>query len=266
MNKKRIKAAIYVYEVKVTSIIAVGVQNRASKDAILRKCRQEIVNYALSDAEKNQLWVFCLQTYRLMITSARRNPDIQKRGELVYAVLKKRVPDLEKLKNDLANEVEYRLKHKELVRLLKDSSNHFYYCTVHKDPAEGHAAYQGKVYYRKNLWDEFTAQEKKYVQKHHLMAVEDVVLEPVYLVTRRNCRHKLIPVPFDALLQGVEQGVKHIHEISYAESQYRLYFDRLKLLIKLKKEGLMSEELEADIKKTRALAKKWYRIWHGEGS
>ena len=257
MNKKRIKASIFVYETKVTSIIAVGVQNRATKHDILRQCRQEIVHYPLSDSEKNQLWVFCTQTYRLMITAARRNPNIVERGELVYAVLKKRIPDLEKLKNDLANDVEYRLKHTELIELLDDHSNHFYYCTVPTDPAEG------KIYYRKNLWEEYTAVEKKYVQKHGLIAVEDVVLEPVWLCTRRNCRHRLIPIPFETLKKGVKKDIVDNHNISYAESQYRIYFDRLKLLVKLKKDGLMSEELDEDIKKTRALVKKWYHLMHG---
>ena len=263
MNKSRIKATIYVYEVKVTSIIASGVQNRASKREIMNKCRQQIVHYNLSDAEKNQLWVFCTQTYRLMITAARRNSNIEERGELVYAVLKKRIPDLEKLKNDLANDVEYRLKHQELIDLLDDHDNHLYYCTVHPDPAEGHAAYQGKIYYRKNLWDEFSAQEKKYVQKHKLIAVEDVVLEPVWLCTRRNCRHRLIPVSLSSLQTGVKKRVENVHDISYAESQYRVYFDRLKLLTKLKNDGIQSKELDEDIKKTRALVKKWYKIWHG---
>ena len=263
MNKSRIKATIYVYEVKVTSIIASGVQNRASKREIMNKCRQQIVHYNLSDAEKNQLWVFCTQTYRLMITAARRNPNIEERGELVYAVLKKRIPDLEKLKNDLSNDVEYRLKHNELIELLDNHDNHFYYCTVHKDPAEGHKNYQGKIYYRKNLWDDFTGQEKKYVQKHGLIAVEDVVLEPVWLCTRKNCKHRLIPVLFETLKKGIKKDIVDNHNISYAESQYRVYFDRLKLLVKLKKDGIQSNELDEDIKKTRALVKKWYHAMHG---
>lgn len=261
MDKKRIKAAIYVYEVKVTSIVAVGVQSRATKREILQKCRQEIVHYPLSAAEKNRLWVLVTKLYRLMITAARRNPNVDERGELVYAVLRKQIQMLEQVKNDLANDVELRLKHNELVNLLDNHENHFYYCTAHKDPAEGHAAYQGKYYFRQNLWDEFTRDEKKYVQKHGLLAVEDVVLEPVYLVTRRNCKHRLVPIPFDLLKRGVKKPFKDSSNISYAESQYRVYFDRLKLLEKLKKDGMVSKELDEDIKKTRALVRKWYNLW-----
>ena len=114
--------------------------------------------------------------------------------------------------------------------------------------------YQGKIYYREQYWDQFTEKEKEFVESHNLLSVEEVVMGPIWLCTRRNCKHRLVPV--DKNTRRIE-----VDDMSYEEQQYRYYYDRLKLLNRLKKKGLKSKKMKDDILRTRGLVKKWYRAW-----
>ena len=258
MDKQRLKSLLYNYEVRIVSTITEGVLSRASKKTVLDRAYREIVRVRLDPLEQNRMWHFATSFYKHCIASAQRETDPMKRAQKVYAVLRDDTPTLEHQKNEIADSVEYRIKNDELMSMLQDNHN-FFYCTEHKNPAEGHAAYQGKIYYRKN--GDLSKEERKYAKSQKLLAVEDVVLGPIYLCTRKNCKHRLIPISFEEAQTGDFRVVSSTHEISYEESQYNNYRDRLRMLVKMKeafkKNDTVPEQLKLDIRRTRMLVRAW---------
>lgn len=272
MNKARLKSLIYNYEVRVVSVITDGVLRRRNKRDTLRKVKKEILRVRLNDDEKNEMWKFALMYYRHSIAAAARKvdekmPDKESvRGGYIYTVLRKDTPILEHQKNELANRVEYRSKMVELKKAFQDSDK-FYYCTAHKDCAAGHRDYQGKVYYRR--LDNYSDAEMDFIRENGLMAVEDVVNGPVWLVIRPNCKHRLVPVSFEAAQNHILDGEipvvadeKKEKDISYEEGQLLDYSDRLKMLVSVKKvykdaEVELPEQMKLDIARTRRTVLRW---------
>lgn len=261
MNKEYLKSYLYGVEVKIASQITDAVLNRKPKLVIMKEVRNEILGLQLfSDLEKNQLWLWANSFYRHCIAGAARKIDPKERAEAIYSVLRNDTPTLEHVKNEIADTVEFRKKHSDLVEILTDQENHFFYCTEHKDCAVGHQAYQGRLYYRDSA--KLSSEEKVFVKSQKLLSVEEVVMEPVWLTTRRNCRHRLIPISFERAKTGDYSGVYNAHEISYDESQYRNYRDRYKMIANIKKvftnNGVdIPEQLKLDIKRTRGLVRAW---------
>lgn len=263
MNKEYLKSYLYGVEVKIASQITDAVLNRKPKLVIMREVRKEILGLQLfSDLEKNQLWLWANSFYRHCIAGAARKTDPSERAEAIYSVLRNDTPMLEHVKNEIANTVEFRKKHSDLIEILRDQENHFFCCTEHKNCAVGHQAYQGRIYYRGSA--EFSDEEKAFIHKNKLLSVEEVVMEPVWLTTRRNCRHRLIPVSFERAKTGDYNDIRKVDEISYEDSQYRNYRDRYKMISKIKKvfvdNGVeVPSQLKLDIKNTRALVRAWYQ-------
>lgn len=254
MNKNRIKSLIFGIETRIVAIISEGVVYRAGKQPIMKRVKAEIMRHAfLNDAEKNMLWLFAVEFYRECIASAARKKEPEDRSDRVYTVLRNLAPVLEKKKNEIADNVEGRLKHRELVSVLS-SDNNFFVCSVLPDPAEGHAAYQGKIYFKGQ--GNYSEEEKKFILDHKLLSVEEVVLNDPWLCTRKNCRHRLIPISFNSAVSGNYNDIRDAKNISYAESQYRAYYDRLKMLRLLYKK-IPSQKLKDDIKRTKILVDKW---------
>lgn len=262
MNKEYLKSYLYSYETRIVETITEGVINRASKASIMRSVRDHIDDLKfLNRLEKNELWDFASQFYRHTVAGAARKTDPQKRADAVYAVLRKDTPVMEHVKNDLVNNIEYRKKHKDLVLMLRDEGNKFFYCTVLKDAAADHAGYQGKFYY--NDQGDFNDEEREYIKEVGMLSVENVTLDKPYLTTRRNCRHRLVPVSFSEVQKGYSESEKSFHEISYEEEQYRFYRDRYKMMAKIKKvfekTDTIPSQLKVDMKRTRNLILSWYR-------
>lgn len=241
-------------------MISSGVLSRAPKRAVLDKAWKEIIRVDLKPIEQSKLWQFATTFYRHCVAAAGRETDIQKRADNIYAVLRNDTPMLEHIKNEIADDVEFRLKNDELVDMLSGDAN-FFYCTAHKNPAAGHAAYQDRIYYRSN--GQLTAQEKKFVRSQKLMAVEEVVMGPVWLCTRRNCKHRLVPISFESAKNGDFRGETAGSEMTYEEGQYHVYRDRLKMLVKMKKsftniDGVETpNQMKVDIRRTYKISRAW---------
>ena len=241
-------------------MITEGVINRAPKRDVLDKAWKEMLRVNLEPIEQSRLWQFTTQFYRHCVAAAGRETDVQKRVDNIYSVLRRDTPNLEHQKNEIADAVEFRLKQKDLKENL-DSEANFFYCTAHANPAAGHAAYQDRIYYRKN--GQLSAQEKKFVRSQKLLAVEDVVMGPVWLCTRRNCRHRLIPISFESAKLGDLRVEYKSDEISYEEGQYHNYRDRLRMLVKIKEtikkiDGVdVPAQMKVDIKRTYKLSRAW---------
>ena len=266
MNKSRVKSLLYNYEVRLVSVITEGVLLRHSKKSVIRSVRNEILKIKLTDDENSELWKFSLAYYRHCVAGAGRETDAEKRAVKIYSVLRRDAGILEHQKNEIADKIEYRNKIDELKKTFRSGSK-FYYCTAHKDCAVGHLAYQGKVYYRR--LDNYSNAEMDFIDNNELMSVEDAVMAPVYLVTRPNCRHRFVPISYE---RAVEMVLGHVEArksdekdgegISYEESQYRSYLDRLKMMVSVKKifkssEIELPEQLKADIRRTRLTVLSW---------
>ena len=260
MDKNRLKSIIYASEVRIATGIAGIVYNRASKRDALRLIRKEIDRIpGLSDVERNQMWIFGVNFYRHSVAGAGRKVDESARAEALYAVLRKDNLRMEEMKNSLADEIEYRRKHAELIDLMSDPGNRWFQSTVLKDCASDHKPFQGKFYYRKD--GKFSEEELKFIAENGIMSVDDVLMKPPYLCTRRNCRHKLFAVPFSSVKTGDLGHEFSYKEISYEEGQYHFYRDRLKMMVAIKKQfnGNVPELLKSDIRRTRRLVLDWYR-------
>lgn len=261
MDKRRLKSLIYNYEVRIAAVITEGVIRRDSRARVLNRAWKEILRVDLDSGEWTRMWQFVTSFYRHCVAAAGRESDVQMRAEKVYTVLRGDVQLLEHQKNQLANDIEFRKKHQEMIEILS-SEYKFFYCTAHKNPAKGHAAYQDRIYYRKNA--ELTSAEKKFVRSQRLMAVEDVVTGPVWLCTRRNCTHQLIPIGFESAINGDFRAETYGSEISYEEEQYDNYKDRLKMLTKLKETfkkieavDKIPQQMKLDVKRTYSLCRAW---------
>ena len=260
MDKARLKSLLYNYEVRLASVVLDGVLNRANKTEVMRKAYKELVRVRLDSLEQNRMWKFAATFYRHCIAAAGRQTDVQKRAEQLYTVLRDDTKILEHQKNEIADSVEFRLKNDKMLEMFRSEAK-FFYCTAHAHPAQDHAAYQDRVYYRKNSL--LTKEEKRYVKANKLMAIEDVVLGPVYLCTRRNCRHELIPISLETAQIGDFRVEFNPHEISYEESQFNDYRDRLKMLVKMKEvfkstEGVeLPTQMKFDIRRTYSLCRAW---------
>ena len=192
--------------------------------------RDQIMRLSLSDAEKNQLWLFAVSFYRHTIAAAQRETDVDTRIEKVYTVLRSDDPLLIGVKNTIADSVEFRYKHDEIRRIVT-GENIFYRCSTHSKCAAGHQAYQGKVYviadWKKQIQDSADQEAiARLIDQEKIMTVEEVTAGPVWLVTRRNCKHKLYPVPVEWVLKGQTGDLGSVvktRNIGYAESQYNAY-------------------------------------------
>lgn len=70
----------------------------------------------------------------------------------------------------------------------------FYLCSHHKDCAKDHLHYQGKIYVDEK-WEsyikdkELKKQIQKYIALHNIETFQWVTSQPVWMITRPNCRH-----------------------------------------------------------------------------
>lgn len=261
MNKEYLKSYLYGVEVKIASIITEAVLVRASKVDVMKRVKKFIKGLQLfSDLEKNQLWLWSVSFYRHCIAGAARKTEPSERAEAIYTVLRNDTSMLEHIKNEVADTVEYRKKHEELVEILFDQENRFFYCTEHKDCAVGHQAYQGRIYYKRS--EKYSAEEMRYIKDRKLLSVEEVVMGPVWLTTRRNCKHCLIPISFESVKTGDYSDERKTTEISYEDSQYRNYRDRYKMIASIKKVFVdkgadVPAQLKLDMKRTGGLVRAW---------
>lgn len=109
----------------------------------------------------------------------------------------KAYPKLKKRANERANEIETKLKNDEIAKTLeknRESEKIFYLASSHKDCAIDHLDYQGRVYYDEKWESIIEDQETKekvreYIGIHKCKSFQWVVENPVFLITRPNCRH-----------------------------------------------------------------------------
>ena len=282
LGKKRLKEVLYGYEVRTTAIIGNGLVHHVPKQQTLKLIRKELLRvskYAdLSSSETNQLGMLAYNQYvrvsKKVFSSLRKaeNADLEYEEKLilrknaVYAKLKEDFKSLEHIKNDAANLIEARNKRDSLQEMMSEGI--FYLCSSHINPAKDHKDWEGKVYVNED-WETRCDQDmhgkiEAYIRNHDVKTVQWVTGEPVYLVTRPNCKHYFVPVSVEEVLGSSVKKLLKSHnmymqdekELSYEYIQYKNYYERLKVLSYLKS-MFDAEDLDKDIKATRLLVKRW---------
>ena len=259
---RNLRYRIFSFEVKCADIISRSLVGGKGKYAVKKQLRKALVDFRstvrITDSEANGLWLNCM--HMLSRISWKRDDNSK-----IYAQIKRLLPSLESFKNRFVLDIEMREKNAYLRDLMSDGI--FYLCSWHKDCAADHKDYQGKIYVSED-WEERCldgdqGKIRAYIKNHNCITVQEVIGDPVYMITRPNCRHYFISVSVDEVLHSsvkkllkqhdlVKEG--HVKNDSYYA--YREYYERVKLLITLRN-TCPCEELEADIRKTRKLMKKW---------
>ena len=113
---------------------------------------------------------------------------------------------------------------------LKDSESVFFICSKHYPVAPDHKDYQGKLYVHQNWRTLVKGKEyravSEYIQNNKVLTIQSVMKNPPYLITRPNCRHKLVGVPTSAVLSSVsgdEVGNNRLEEYVVVSHNKRIY-------------------------------------------
>lgn len=113
---------------------------------------------------------------------------------------------------------------------LKDSESVFVMCSKHYPVAPDHKDYQGKLYVHQNWRTLVRGKEyravSEYIKNNDVLTIQSVMKNPPYLITRPNCRHKLVVVPVSAVLKSVDD--KSALNEYRKESHSKKTFDRKK--------------------------------------
>ena len=291
-----VKRRLVKLEIDVFGIISNGLLHHTPKQKILKQMQKEIqllsVQLGLSDPEKNSLWISAYskydriskRTFGSLLRIERKfgkkedyEQSLIQRRAVIYSCIRANIQnnDLIKEANSIVFSYEHRLKHDELfgpqglLSNARDSSQSpFFLCSAHKDPAKDHADYQGKLYYDED-WESYVPAEdtdriRAIIRNRKLATVQWVTGAPVYLTTRRNCRHYFINVPIDEVAHASARALVKKHGMIQQKDQpvsrnvlyYREYYNRLKI-----EEALHvlvpNEKLAQDITKDKKLLDKW---------
>lgn len=132
----------------------------------------------------------------------------------------------------------------------------FYMSSIHSNPAKDHAAWQGVIYvdrYWRSITDDDPELQKKvaaYIRNHDTLTVQEIIGEPVYLITRPYCKHFFIALDTDEVLGN---GLKKIqrdhpeahtrsHNVYYRKKYYRLR-ERIHTVLNMESEAEWDKKL-----------------------
>lgn len=157
-------------------------------------------------------------------------------------------------------------KHDILVKSLEDTRKDgkiFFVASSHDDSAEDHKDAQGKIYVDQD-WRSIIGNNKDvedYINKHNIATMQYIINEPVYFITRPNCRHYFVRYNASDILNGnFKIPHRHIGKRDSlqtpAKANIEYYEDRLNLYNKLNK-IFKTQDLDNRITKTKILIKKW---------
>lgn len=290
-----VKRRLVKLEIDVFGIIANGLLHHTPKHKTIAKLQKEVkllsVQLGLSDAERNRLWVNSYNKYlsvsKKTFTSLRKielkfgkkedyEQSLVQRRAVIYDSIRANIRnnDLIKEANELMYSYEHRLKHDELfgpqglIANAEEGKSPFFLCSSHPKPAEDHAAYQGKLYYDEQ-WESYVPAEdaatiRAIIRNRKLMTIQYIVGAPVYLTTRRNCKHYFINVGIDEVAHSSARSLIRKHGMIMEDEAsvlrkvlyYREYYNRLKVEESLHK-LVPNEKLAQDIKNDKKLLDKW---------
>ena len=291
-----VKRRLVKLEIDVFGIIANGLLHHTPKFKTVGMIQKEIqllsVQLGLSDVEKNQLWLNSYSKYltvsKKTVSSLRKielkfgkkedyEESLIQRRAVIYDSIRANIMrnDLIKEANKVVFEYEYRLKHEELYgpqgllsNAREEFQSPFFLCSSHPKPAKDHAAYQGKIYYDE-AWKDYVPEDdqaviRAIIRNRKLQTIQYITGAPVYLTTRRNCKHYFINVSVDEVAHASARSLLKLHgmvmedEIPASRDKlyYREYYNRLKIEETLHK-LVPNEKLAKDIARDKKLLDKW---------
>ena len=300
-----VKRRLLKLEIDVFGIIGNGLLHHTPRAKILKQIQKEVqflsVQIGLSDLEKNRIWQQSLSHYlnvnKKTTVSLLRierkfgkkedyEESLQQRRQVIYASIRAKIQnnDLIKEANELMYMYEHRAKHDSIYGVggLLDTARStsgsdtrayspFFLCSSHPKPAKDHAQWEGKMYYDED-WEQYAADQDKdriraYIRNKKLRTVQWVLGAPVYLVTRRNCKHYLTNIPLEEVLHGSAKSLLRKHKLYMPDEtpvskeirNYREYYNRLKVEEALHK-LIPNDQLAKDINKDKKLLEKWRKL------
>lgn len=297
MNKEQIKTLLLSSSTRILGTIANGIVHRTPKQVTLRLVKKEIAycgrKCSLNLNEINDLW---LNSYRQYMQISKKTyaelrradykfgpkenyeENLKQRMEILYKTVQKSIiqPEiLVKERNLIANSLEFREKHDKIWgnEGIFSAKTPFFLASSHANPAKDHKDWEGRMYYDEAYRDYCTESEADHVaaiiKQGNLHSAQWVVGEPVYLCTRPNCKHFLIPISLDeasklpvkTLLKKHNGYMKDEEPMSYEERVLNRLKAKVDIELELSK-VMKSESLDKDLSRHREL----YRIWSRRSS
>lgn len=127
----------------------------------------------------------------------------------------------------------------------------FYMSSIHSNPAKDHAAWQGVIYvdryWRSILADDPVTQKKveAYIRNHDILTVQEIVGEPVYLITRPYCKHFFIELDTDEVLGSSVNKIRKEHPEAHTRS-HNIYYRKKYYKLREKIHTVLNMESEAE--------------------
>lgn len=157
----------------------------------------------------------------------------------------------------------------EIIKEALSEDKPFILVSWHKDSANDHIDWQGKIYVNEDFLNE--PKVKEIAEQRKMQTFQWLIGEPVYMITRPNCRHYFQPLSVkeveDNSVQSLLKKYGMVHKVGQRglfqtladknrKALVQKYKERLALLEGLKKIQ-PTLKLEQAIKKTKLLIKKW---------
>ena len=168
--------------------------------------------------------------------NAKENSEIAM-GMLVYGLIThfKAIDNFNKSVNIQANKIETELKEKVIEDVIENNRNNakiFYLSSSHKDCAKDHLEAQGKIYYDKNWRNAIIDTKTKikiseFIKKNNLKSIQWVMGDPVWFITRPNCRHYFVALTTREVLRNSTKRLEKKHKTNTAIGN-RQYLQTLK--------------------------------------
>lgn len=103
---------------------------------------------------------------------------------------------------------------RQLVRNELQSGEHiFFLCSYHSNPADDHKDFQGKIYVNRYWRSMVTGTDyykvASYIKNRNVQTIQSIMGAPVYLTTRRYCRHYFTPLSTEAVLTSSPKALLH---------------------------------------------------------
>lgn len=167
----------------------------------------------------------------------------------------------------------------DLAKNARESGIFCWICDTYTDSAPDHADYQGKKYISED-WTSMCKPEdvnriQDYIDANNILTKEYIENEPVYLTTRPNCRHVLMPITLEQFLDGETNSVikdvgghtGKLKDDAYNNLQQQRYNERMIRKYKARLDNVktardnapedMKSKFDAEINRNNALVKKW---------
>ena len=297
-----VKRRLFQHKINITGLIVNGIVHHAPKATILAQIKKEVDQISrilrLDNNEIHDLYISAVQEYdrisKKTFSKLRKidkqfgkkedyKENLLQRQNVVYHTVRKTYIEsncLEQERNRVAYRIEFRTKHDAIYgrsgliqearsRAEEGQYSPFFLASSHPKPAKDHADWEGKMYYdedyKKFITDESVLhQVESYIKNRKVHSVQWVLGAPVFLVTRRNCKHYLKNIPLQEVLRASPKSLVKKHNMIMPEEvpiteeirYYRAYYERYKTDTALSK-IIQSEELKKDMKKDHQLLNKW---------